>query len=306
MVSRAVSIPLLAILLAACSGNGNDAATSKSPASASKPPPSLPPRPGFTKRRTLVAQAKAAFANGDWNTCATLFEAAHHWGDAARCVAHTRDIERGLEDIQRALILEWRDLDKLCSDPDLAPLQRDPRWGAMIADATARLAAHRDRINLELAQLARAEGAPDQPRAHLADGRVFAARRARVAEILAAGGATLAEDYVHAATVYYRADTGSDAARAHELALAALELDPDSDEARWLAAAAEDRRLKHEGRPQKYGTQYVTSGGKRGLWNVDPSISDAERDRWSVPSLAEAIAGDAETAAARRVGDAAR
>ena len=298
----AVSVVLVAILLAACSSKPNDAA-GKTPSSVIKPPSVSSPRPGFAKRRALIAQGKAAFATGDWDTCARNFEAAHSWSDAARCVAHTSDLERGLEDMQRALTRGWHELDKLCSDPDLAPLQRDPRWQALIADTTTRLAAYRDRINLELEQLAHAEDVPDQPPAHPPDAHVFAGRRARVAEILAFGGATLPEDYLHAATIYYRADTAADAARARELALTALERDPDSDEAKWIAAAAEDRRLKHEGKPQKYGTQFVTSGGKRDLWNVDPSVSDAERAKWSVPSLAEAIAGDAETTAALRVGE---
>jgi len=300
----AVPLLLCAIVLAACNGssdgNGHAGeAAHKPPPSASKPAVVIPPRPGFAKRRALVAQGKAAFASGDWETCAKLFESAQSWSDAARCVAHTRDTERGIEDLRRALARGWRDLDKLRGDPDLALLQRDPRWQALIADAAAKLAAHRRNINLELEQLGRTDDAPGQPTA----ARVFAARRARVAEILAVGGATLADDFLHAATVYYRSDTAADAARAHELALAALERDPDSDEARWIAAAAEDRRLKHEGKPQRYGTQLVTTGGKRGLWNVDPSVNDAERARWSVPSLAEAIAGDAETTAALRVGE---
>ncbi|MBC7978469.1 MAG: hypothetical protein H7138_26080 [Myxococcales bacterium] len=83
----------------------------------------------------------------------------------------------------------------------------------------------------------------------------------------------------------------------------ALEREPDSDEARWLAAAAEDRKLKHEGKPQKHGTQFALVGGRRVLWNIDPAITDAERERWSVPSLAEAIAGDAETPGMTPTGD---
>jgi len=298
----AATVLFLALFLAACSGKDNNAA-GKAMAAASKPPSALPPRPGFATRRALIAQGRAAFASGDWDTCTKLFETAQSWADAARCVAHTRDTARGLDDLQRALARNLSDLDKLCSDADLAPLQRDPRWQPILADATTKLAAYRGTVNVELEQLARAEDAPGQPPAHPADAHVFAARLPRVAAILTAGGATIADDYLQAAMIYYRADTAAGAARAHELALTALEHDPDSDVARWLAAASEDRRLKHEGKPQKYGTQFVTSGDKRDLWNVDPSVDDAERARWSVPSLAEAIAGDAETAAALRIGE---
>ncbi len=300
----AVSAFVLAILVTACSASGNDA-SNKPPPSASKAPLAIPPRPGFAKRRALVSQAKAAAGTGDWETCARLFEAAHSWADAARCVVHTTDRERGLVDVQRALVHGWRDLDQLRSDPELAPLQRDPRWRTMIADATTKLADYRSSVNPELEQLVRVNDAVGQPASGgRLDAHVFAALRARVAEIIAAGGVTLADDYVHAAEVYYRADTADDAARAHELALTALERDPDSDDAKWLAAASEDRRLQHEGKPQKYGTQFAITGGRRVLWNVDPSISDAERERWSVPSLAEAIAGDAETAAPPGAGEA--
>jgi hypothetical protein len=205
--------------------------------------------------------------------------------------------------VQRALARSLRELDKLRADPDLAALQREPRWQVIFADATARHAAYRGSVNSELERLARAEDTADPPKRQPTDARLFGARRARVAAIVAAGGATVADDYLHAAMVYYRADTAPDAARAHELALSALERDPENDEVKWLAAASEDRRLKHNGKPQKYGTQFVVRAGKRVLWNIDPSVSDAERERWSVPSLAEAIAGDAETVQAVRMGD---
>lgn len=52
-----------------------------------------------------------------------------------------------------------------------------------------------------------------------------------------------------------------------------------------------------QGKPQKYGTQYVAAGprwrvwtwGKRyRLWDVDPATTDAERAEWGVPPLAAA------------------
>ncbi len=56
--------------------------------------------------------------------------------------------------------------------------------------------------------------------------------------------------------------------------------------ARWLAAAAHDRWLMRQGKPQKYGTQYVTEGDRWRLWEVDPATTDQERKEWSVPPLA--------------------
>jgi len=317
-VSFPAAVAVLALLLAACSGN--DAASKPPAGKAAAATQVASPRPGFAKRRHLHAQGKAAYATGDWDTCARLFEAAHDWADAGRCASHMRDPERGLDDIRRALARNVRELDKLRDDTELIPLRRDPRWQPMIAAATQTLAAYRSAVNPELEQLAGVTTAPSDPPIDPppelavapsvvpaddtpASPAVFRDRRARVAEIVAAGGATIADDFLHAAVVYYRADSADDAARAHELALNALDRDPDSDDVKWLVAATEDRRLKHEGKPQRFGTQFAISRGNRVLWNVDPSVSDSERERWSVPSLAEAIAGDSETAATTRIGE---
>ncbi len=61
-------------------------------------------------------------------------------------------------------------------------------------------------------------------------------------------------------------------------------------EARQLAAAALDRRLMYEGKPQKYGTQYRREGGQWFLWPINPRTSDAERAKWAVPPVADAVA----------------
>jgi hypothetical protein len=44
---------------------------------------------------------------------------------------------------------------------------------------------------------------------------------------------------------------------AHDLAMTAVKLDPNDKEARWLAAAAEDRVLVRKGKPQKWATQFT-------------------------------------------------
>jgi hypothetical protein len=73
----------------------------------------------------------------------------------------------------------------------------------------------------------------------------------------------------------------------HTLALEAMELG--HPKARWLTAAAYDRWLMYQGKPQKYGTNYVTDGVRHRLWDVDPATMDTERAAWDVPSLAEQL-----------------
>jgi hypothetical protein len=82
--------------------------------------------------------------------------------------------------------------------------------------------------------------------------------------------------------------SAADMQAARKLALRALEENPDYRGARWLAAAALDRELMLAGKPQKYGTQYRRARGRWELYPVDPATTDAERQQWGVPSIAEA------------------
>lgn len=112
-------------------------------------------------------------------------------------------------------------------------------------------------------------------------------RRLQVAQIIAAGDAQTAEDYYHAARIYQHGDIPEDAWNAYTLARQAADLGHQL--ARWLSAAAYDRWLMYEGKPQKYGTQYVSDGIRQRLWDVDPTTTDAERAVWDVPPLAEQL-----------------
>src|SRR5262249_3419498 len=67
-------------------------------------------------------------------------------------------------------------------------------------------------------------------------------RRRRTGEILASGGARVAEDFYRAAMIFQHCPDSSDVEKARALALRAVELRPDYREARWLAAAALDRQ----------------------------------------------------------------
>ena len=114
------------------------------------------------------------------------------------------------------------------------------------------------------------------------------ARRQRVTELIAEGALQTPEDYFHAALVFQHGDRLEDYWQAHEMAKKAAEQGHPTG--RWLAAAAYDRWLMNQGKPQKYGTQYTAHGdGPYRLWDVDPTTTDEERAAWNVPPLAEAL-----------------
>ena len=103
-----------------------------------------------------------------------------------------------------------------------------------------------------------------------------------------------AADHLHAAMILQHGTEIKHFEMAHELAKKAAEMDyrPEKDEPNplWLAAAAKDRVLVTQGRPQLYGTQFRKES-KDGSWklhDVDPTITDEERAHWHVPPLSEA------------------
>ena len=112
-------------------------------------------------------------------------------------------------------------------------------------------------------------------------------RRERVMAMVAANELYIAEDYYHAAWIMNHGDTPKDAENAHLLALRSSELG--DRPARWLAAASYDRWQMYQGKPQKYGTNYIYDGIQDRLWDVDPATTDEERAGWDVPPLAEQL-----------------
>jgi hypothetical protein len=115
-------------------------------------------------------------------------------------------------------------------------------------------------------------------------------RRVRADAALAklrASGRLSADAAFHAAWLFNHGDLADEARQAHDLARGAALAGHSG--ARWLAAAAFDRCCMYEGRPQKYGTQFVPDGERYRLWDVDPSTTDAERASWNVPPLGEQL-----------------
>lgn len=112
-------------------------------------------------------------------------------------------------------------------------------------------------------------------------------RRMQVSHLMDGGALKAAEDYFHAARIFQHGDTPEDAWQAHQLALHSAQLG--HRPARWMAAAAYDRWLMYQGKPQKYGTQYVSDGKRQRLWDVEPDTTDLQRAEWDVPALVEQI-----------------
>jgi hypothetical protein len=117
-------------------------------------------------------------------------------------------------------------------------------------------------------------------------GKSDAARREQTRELLAAGALHTGKDYEHAAFVFQHGSSPEDYLLAHTLAMVAVTKGDAT--AIWVAAATLDRYLQNIGRPQIFGTQFLTheEGGKE-TWTQEPYdralVSDVLRDQLGVP-----------------------
>jgi hypothetical protein len=264
------------------------------------PPTPAQPIDGSGLRR----QALAAYERKDFATCVQLFNQAAGLPDPTRmpgedlyssacCRARAGELAAAEQDLGKAISLGFRDVPQLDRDEDLVTLRTRPAWREITAAAAAKRAAFVADQNAELLALYEADQgdrmAGDPTKIDWTQvGPRDEARRKRVSEILAAGGARVSYDYLHAAMVFQHGDTAEEIKRAHDLAKRAVELDAGNGMARWLMAAAWDRYLQRTGRPQIYGTQFQRVNGH---WTLEPidvhAVDDAERVRLGVPPLAE-------------------
>jgi hypothetical protein len=220
---------------------------------------------------------RAAEANG-WRRAEMLYQ-------AACCEALAARRDGAFERLDQALAAGYRDAAQLGADPDLASLRADPRWPAILGRAREREAAHRRSIDPELERLYQEDQLERRGRtraefiAHYEEIRPREeARRTRAQELLDARPNLGADDCYHAAMIFQHGESLADIEKAEQLALRAVALDPWHGAARWLAAAARDRALMYQKRPQLYGTQL-------GYVPVDPTVTDAQRAAWNVPPL---------------------
>lgn len=117
-------------------------------------------------------------------------------------------------------------------------------------------------------------------------------RQAEISSYLEKGEINSADDLYHAAMIFQHGNCVEHYRLANQLAERAVS--KGSNDAKWLYAATLDRYLMNQGKPQKFGTQFVKVGpggmvgavGKWQLYPVDPATSDEERARYNVPALA--------------------
>jgi hypothetical protein len=270
-----------------------------------KPPPlpaiELPPSPAQPEGVPLAIEAGRRIGEGDYQGALPLYLEAWDKGvksqnstyNAACAAAVTGHPDEAFVWLTRAADAGWRDADHLETDTDLDSLRDDPRFAAFVKTVEANAKRYDSENNAELRMLVEADQAArhqDMSAISEEERRALwekisaddAARRARVAEIIAAGGAKTGEDYFAAALVYQHGDRLDDYARAREYAAKAVELGDESG--RWLAAAAWDRWLVKAGYPQRFGTQYACNPDCK-LQEWDESTTDEMRARWNVPPL---------------------
>lgn len=120
------------------------------------------------------------------------------------------------------------------------------------------------------------------------------ARLARTKELYNQNRLQTGTDFFNAALILQHGDLPEDFLLAHELCVVAIM--KGESQARWLAAASEDRFLMNIGRPQRFGTQYRSDPANAPikLYTVDPTVTDELRRALNVPTLAQAKAREAE------------
>jgi hypothetical protein len=118
------------------------------------------------------------------------------------------------------------------------------------------------------------------------------ARRDEVLSLLKKGQVHTAHDFYNAAVVFQHGETADDVRLAFSLAWISASLEPEIKEIRWLSAAAWDRIMMREHKPQWYGTQFTKpKDAPWELYQIDESaVSDKERAGMGVPSLSDAKA----------------
>ena len=112
-------------------------------------------------------------------------------------------------------------------------------------------------------------------------------RRRLVLDLLKDGKVKTGREYYIASMVLHHRPSRTNLKKARTLAKRSARLG--YEKAKWLYAAVIDRLQLHEGKPQKYGTQFFRQS-PRHKWihhPLDPQTTDKERAVLNVPPLRE-------------------
>jgi len=143
-----------------------------------------------------------------------------------------------------------------------------------------------DKDNQELARLYQEDQSDRAPEENI-DWQVVGprdkTREARVKALCNADMLNTGADYYHAAMVLQHAGAPEDYLLAHELCVVAIA--KGNQDAKWLAAATEDRFLMSIGRPQRFGTQYQADGPHAdfNLYQMEKGVTAGMRTALDVP-----------------------
>jgi len=121
------------------------------------------------------------------------------------------------------------------------------------------------------------------------------ARESRIKELYRGAQLKTGADYFHAAMVLQHGRSPEDYLLCHELCVVAI--GKGEENAKWLAAASEDRFLMSIERPQRFGTQSRADGpgASMRLYQVGEGVTDELRSELNVPPLAPAKAKETKT-----------
>jgi hypothetical protein len=96
-------------------------------------------------------------------------------------------------------------------------------------------------------------------------------------------GRLTGQDYFHACIIFLHGDCPEDFWLAYAYGLKSI--DSGYKMAKRFTAAAYDKWLMYQGKPQRFGLQYVPDGTRLRVWDVSPETTDEERAEWDVPPL---------------------
>ena len=256
-----------------------------------------------------IARADSAYESGDDETAAMAYVDALKRGSteariavkAARSFAQNESDDLALRYLMLAVKMGYHDTEALTKQPAFTTLKGSPQWDSILGAVKRNFEKYLNTLNREVYEMMLADQADRKEDFSSLSQEELAgiaerdsARLTRITEIVEAGELDVADDYFNAALVFQHGADSNAYKMAYRLSTKAFQLDSTFAHAAWLSAASQDRYLQSVGKPQVYGTQYwykKVHDGSELEWTMEPydttAVTDAERQRLHVPSLAE-------------------